>query len=188
MESASNDRAHEPTPETPRKKRAYKPRTYTPEQRERKRLLRRAWCEKNKDRLRAQRAANRENRRAARRKWYAGHKDVASVRRKAWALRNPQRERFYGLRKLYGLTFGEYERACSERGNLCDICKNPPTGKHKKNQRLHVDHNHSTGHLRGMLCSPCNKGLGHFADNLARMKAAVAYLRKHGSQAEDSES
>lgn len=48
------------------------------------------------------------------------------------------------------------------------------TGQHA------IDHNHEFGHVRGVLCAPCNKGLGHFRDDPVRMAKALAYLLSHG--------
>lgn len=54
----------------------------------------------------------------------------------------------------------------------CQICGklDAPT------KRLHVDHNHKTGENRGLLCDPCNRGLGCFRDDTAFLAAAVVYL------------
>lgn len=77
--------------------------------------------------------------------------------------------------KLYGLTV-EQVQAMAEAG--CGICgtKDWP-GRH---QRPHVDHDHQTGAVRGILCSECNTGLGKFRDDPALMEQAIAYLLKAG--------
>ena len=57
----------------------------------------------------------------------------------------------------------------------CAICGAPPTAQ----KRLSLDHDHATGLDRGMLCQPCNIGLGQFRDDQHRLLAAVAYLLPH---------
>jgi len=50
----------------------------------------------------------------------------------------------------------------------CEICKSE--------EKLVVDHDHITGHVRGMLCNHCNRGLGHFRDNVHNLELAIKYL------------
>lgn len=57
----------------------------------------------------------------------------------------------------------------------CDICSEPAP--------LVVDHCHSTGKVRGMLCQHCNRGLGHFRDKPAVMAKAIEYLKEAGHAA-----
>ena len=45
--------------------------------------------------------------------------------------------------------------------------------------KLVVDHDHITGQVRGMLCNPCNLGLGHFKDNVSTLESAIEYLRRN---------
>ena len=45
---------------------------------------------------------------------------------------------------------------------------------------LAFDHDHTTAQRRGVLCGPCNQALGLFGDDVARLKAAVDYLRRYG--------
>jgi hypothetical protein len=63
----------------------------------------------------------------------------------------------------------------SEQSGVCKICGEPcPTYKHA----LAVDHNHTTGKVRGLLCNNCNNGLGRFRDNPQYLRAAADYLEK----------
>lgn len=76
------------------------------------------------------------------------------------------------LRTQYGMTLDDYDELVRRQGNRCLICgQTPPDG-----QLLHVDHDHETGAIRGLLCNTCNRALGMFGDDLDRVRAAVAYL------------
>ena len=65
---------------------------------------------------------------------------------------------------------GEYKEMLESQGGVCAICGAMPKG------RLAVDHDHATGQVRGLLCSPCNVALGFLRDDPIRLKAAIAYL------------
>ncbi len=77
------------------------------------------------------------------------------------------------LRRRYGITDADYQRQLTLQANECAICRTTLGDK-----ALHVDHNHETGQLRGLLCNHCNLGLGHFRDSPDRLAAAIAYLHK----------
>jgi hypothetical protein len=68
-----------------------------------------------------------------------------------------------------------------EQGNRCAICKTHaddiPHATFKYNP-LVIDHCHSTGHVRGLLCPTCNNMLGHAKDNVAVLAAAIEYLSR----------
>jgi hypothetical protein len=82
--------------------------------------------------------------------------------------------RKYGLRK-YGLTGEQYEMLLASQNGACAICHgSPPVGK-----SLNVDHDHDTGIVRGLLCTPCNTGLGFFKDRIRLLAAAIVYLQDH---------
>lgn len=59
-------------------------------------------------------------------------------------------------------------------GNTCGICGATESSGGKK--QLHVDHDHTTGKIRGLLCNHCNLGIGHFKDDTELLQAAIKYL------------
>lgn len=75
------------------------------------------------------------------------------------------------LQRTYGITLAEYNRVLKHQGNGCAICQKPAGSP-----RLSVDHCHTTGQLRGLLCWSCNKAIAHFKDNAVRLRAAAVYL------------
>lgn len=74
-----------------------------------------------------------------------------------------------------GITLHEYDEMFERQGNKCKICGSEETGTRSQG-RFHVDHDHLTGKIRGLLCSRCNHGLGHFKDNIKFLMAAIRYL------------
>lgn len=82
------------------------------------------------------------------------------------------------LRRNYGISFGEYSRMLGDQDFRCLICREPASGGAKAASRLHVDHDHETGRVRGLLCTRCNQGLGYFRDNPDLLRSAVEYLER----------
>lgn len=76
----------------------------------------------------------------------------------------------------YGITVDQLVRMTEAQSGLCAICGNPPSGIGKTGQRLHIDHDHITGVVRGLLCEFCNRGLGMFRDNPSLLTVAIQYL------------
>lgn len=86
---------------------------------------------------------------------------------------DPDKNRDTKLRKTYGISLEEYNTLFTKQGGVCAICK----GTESINGRLMaVDHCHTTGKVRGILCSHCNRALGFFKDNTESLKAAIRYL------------
>lgn len=77
-----------------------------------------------------------------------------------------------GIKERYGITAEQYWALYESQGECCYICRRA-TGR---TRRLAVDHDHLTGWVRGLLCSPCNKLLGHVRDDEATLKRAAYYL------------
>ena len=75
------------------------------------------------------------------------------------------------LKRLYGITIGEYEGLLAAQNGACAICKGGPFSR-----RLAVDHDHKTGLIRGLLCYPCNRGLPWFCDDPERLRGAAQYM------------
>jgi len=82
------------------------------------------------------------------------------------------------VKRLYGLNVEEFLALLVHQDGGCAICEKPlDTDDHKG---IHVDHDHATGKVRGLLCSSCNTGLGLLKDNAAVVKRALAYLKRAG--------
>lgn len=75
------------------------------------------------------------------------------------------------LKRKFGLTPDEFASLIERQRGTCAICDGPPQ---------HIDHDHATGAVRGILCGPCNMGLGQFRDDPTRLRRAADYLRRHG--------
>ena len=82
------------------------------------------------------------------------------------------------LQRKYGITVEEYNDMLAAQGGKCKICGRTDSGSVATNH-LAVDHCHTTGKVRGILCDPCNRGLGLFQDNPDLTEAATAYLRRN---------
>lgn len=115
-------------------------------------------------------------------KWRAGNLEKA---RSADRSRNctPQRVdwfreygRKYRLFTKYGVTVEMYDILFEKQGGVCAICKEPPSEENTRWGTLHVDHCHTTGAVRGLLCIPCNTALGCVRDDIRRLQSAIKYL------------
>ena len=86
-----------------------------------------------------------------------------------------QERRNHHLKHKYGITEDHYFAMIDEQWGCCAICgaEDETIGEH-----LHVDHDHSTGAVRGLLCGACNKGLGLLRDNVKILKSAIRYLER----------
>lgn len=84
------------------------------------------------------------------------------------------------LKKSYGLSVDTYNRMMADQNGLCAICRKPENLMIRGSVvSLAVDHCHTGGHVRALLCSACNTALGLFRDDPSVLRAAVAYLEKH---------
>lgn len=93
------------------------------------------------------------------------------------------------LLRAFGITLAEYDHLLDAQNGVCAICGNPPAlalGLRSRRQgravrpRLVVDHDHETNEVRGLLCTPCNRGIGFLGDDPKRVRAALDYLEDRG--------
>ena len=73
----------------------------------------------------------------------------------------------------FGITLDQYNEIFLKQQGKCAICE---TDKPKGRGSLHVDHDHKTGKIRGLLCHNCNVGLGNFKESIDIFKKAAIYL------------
>lgn len=80
------------------------------------------------------------------------------------------------LKKKYGITEAQYTELLNKQNGVCAICGSKKAGY--KMRQLVIDHIHGTNKIRGLLCTPCNLGLGNFKDNIGFLENAASYLRR----------
>jgi hypothetical protein len=85
------------------------------------------------------------------------------------------------MRAKYGISVAEYEHLLNEQQGVCAICRTNET--HLKKGKFCIDHDHTTGVIRAVLCYACNVGLGAFRDCPITLRAAADYLERHAARA-----
>ena len=92
--------------------------------------------------------------------------------RENWAA-DPDGRRAIKLKSVYGIDLDEYNAILDRQGGTCALC---PATACTDGRNLHVDHDHETGAVRGLLCNHCNLLLGHAGDSVERLTKALEYL------------
>ncbi len=104
-----------------------------------------------------------------------------------WAKENPERfkknqAKFYAkettkryrkdwrLKKEFGISLDDYDKMCESIYHKCEICGDQSS--------LDVDHCHTNGNVRGLLCGNCNRGIGLLKDNIDILQNAINYLKR----------
>ena len=93
----------------------------------------------------------------------------------AWAERQVRQ----GVCRERGITMADYEQRLKDQDGVCAICHQPQRDRRKK--YLAIDHCHTNGHVRGLLCTQCNTMLGNARDNPELLRNAALYLESHTS-------
>ena len=84
-------------------------------------------------------------------------------------------KRYSFLARTYGISKDKYTKMLSDQGNTCAICHN----QFESNKDIHVDHDHKTGTIRGLLCFKCNVLLGNSKENIDTLNSAITYIKKY---------
>lgn len=96
-------------------------------------------------------------------------KQKNSERTKIYRKNNPEMIKNIDLKWRYGIDLEFFNKLKIEQNNCCKICK-------KVTEKFHVDHDHDTKKVRGLLCSNCNTGIGLFYEDLTILNQAILYL------------
>lgn len=138
---------------------------------------------KDRERTAAYRRANPEKVREIQKRSYERIKEDPNriVKLRDWqkAYREKNRETLVAKERerKFGISHAEYAELHQRQGGVCAICKKPETAtRNGKVKSLAVDHCHSTGRIRGLLCADCNTGIGKLKEDRNIFLAAIQYL------------
>ena len=109
--------------------------------------------------------------------YYVENKERIQERNTKWRKENPEKwkaARFKRRLKKYGLTVSEFEKIRNKQDNSCAIC----LFEFKSTSDFHIDHCHTSGHIRGLLCKNCNMTLGKAQDSVEFFERAIVYLKR----------
>lgn len=88
---------------------------------------------------------------------------------------NPKKTAASSMKRRYGVALEQYSLMLDQQSGGCAICGDKET---IEGRALYIDHDHTTGRVRGLLCHKCNTGLGSFRDTLDLLKRACSYLEE----------
>jgi hypothetical protein len=120
---------------------------------------------KNKDRVREQQ-----------RKWRNKNLEYQTQKSKEWYDNNKDRVRDLQLKKEFGISLDKYNEMRDTQNGVCFLCGGGPDARFKN---LAVDHDHTTGKVRKLLCRGCNVGIGNLRDDPELLEKAAKYIRNH---------
>lgn len=104
-------------------------------------------------------------------KYFQENKEKYYEQGKIWRANNKEKLRNKSLRERFGITIQDFRILLDKQYGLCAVCRLEPG--------THLDHNHDTGKIRGILCNTCNRGIGLLKDNIFVLKNAIEYLNKN---------
>jgi hypothetical protein len=101
--------------------------------------------------------------------WHKNHPQDVRKRKKQWFEKNKDWHRNYDLQRKYGISLKDWLRLHAKQKGACATCL--------RVTNLHVDHCHTSGRVRGLLCRNCNMALGLVAENVETLLRQAQYLK-----------
>lgn len=139
-------------------------------------------------------AADPTKKRESAKLYRARHREIANAVNLAWRQRNPEKVKEYTrrwrektgvpvpvmqrrnyLKRTYGLTLAQFDALLAAQGGVCAICGDSKSGTGRRS--FSVDHDAVAGVIRGVLCGPCNTGIGLLRHDAIRLAKAIEYLK-----------
>jgi hypothetical protein len=113
--------------------------------------------------------------RAKARRWHEANRERRCARMRAYhhSTYDYERTRDRTLRYRYGIGQEDYDRMYAQQKGRCALCN-------VKRKKLHVDHEHESGKVRGLLCNACNSALNYIAHRPEWAPLAIEYLTTYG--------
>lgn len=106
--------------------------------------------------------------------WRANNKDVKAEYNRRYNLQNQEAIKNNRYIYKYNITLEEFRCMVAQQGGRCRVCDE------QEGESLHIDHNHATGEIRGLLCKSCNMALGLFNDDAKSLQGAINYINETG--------
>jgi hypothetical protein len=106
------------------------------------------------------------------REYHQKHRERDNIAKRKWRENNVRSEQDRHYRRRYGIGFDDYWTMLQAQDSECKICGFMP------DNNLVVDHCHTTGRIRGLLCKDCNTGLGMFRDRPDLMRSGADYMEE----------
>ena len=139
---------------------------------ERARIRAREWYTAHPEKVVAYRRARKVKTAAYNKTWNEAHK----MEKSNWTQAHKGEQRERDLVREYGISIAEYNHLFELQEGKCSICG---THQSELKKRLHIDHNHETGKVRGLLCQKCNVAIGLLQDNWILLQNAANYIHQY---------
>jgi hypothetical protein len=146
----------------------------------------REWRRKNPERVAHHQKTEYQKRRADQlayaREYNVRNREAIAARKKKYMqdmseedrAKHLETKRANSIMKRYGVTPDNYKAMLEAQGGTCALC--PRTPEQERYNKLSIDHCHTTGKVRGLLCASCNHGLGKLGDSSEGLKRALDYI------------